>query len=124
MYNQTIVNVTNICVSYSLNDSSGLVFNFSYTFPNNTNLNSTDYQLGYYEGCRISSIPLSADISLERDVYSIYYWTVKQLNDSWWAHFNSSPGTSQSGYWADWDFYPVDPGHYRCITETNIYQVS
>jgi hypothetical protein len=62
MYNQTIVNVTNICVSYSLNDSSGLVFNFSYTFPNNTNLNSMDYQLGYYEGCRISSIPLSADI--------------------------------------------------------------
>jgi len=112
--NNTVLNTTEICATWSTNssDSSAPPFNFSYTIPS--------------WGCQIGSNYLTSNgnVIVSTSSYYIYDWQDPTLNSTWLAHFKSDPYTSQWYDWASWKFYPSDANNFRCITQNNVYQVS
>jgi hypothetical protein len=63
------------------------------------------------------------DIYVESGTTALYYWQDRDLNSSWWAHFQSDPTTSQYVYWSEWGFYPTIADNFRCETQSGVYQV-
>ena len=131
-------NTSTACVSYwySSTNYSAQPFDFEYIFPNETAVNATSEYYSYtpqitsYCNSRTvnettGGIPKDIEeLEFATSTQALYYWQDPFLNDTWWAHFNTSPLTSDYYDWISWGFYPTDPTNFRCVSESGVYQAS
>lgn len=130
----SLYDATEVCVTYlqSWTNYSAPSFNFNYTIPDPTLVEATNSNSGYVKQISDACIPFwdaqnssntVTDVYMARTQMTLYYWHDRDLNASWWKHFQSDPYTSQYMQWDEWGFEPTDANNFRCVTANNLYQV-
>jgi len=137
----SIVNVTDICVTYRFEEGQGITnFTWEHSPWETYNVSERDYEHASRNGSRryvptkwvLNSNQLGCNstgfVSIDgadyyKDMWFYYHWNDPILNETWRSHFEADPYSSQEEHWESWGFAPSDKDNYSCDTQNNVYQV-